>query len=173
MRRDTKALTLTDSVLNADRYGSLVESLGVTQTPSIVLIDRNGKARLVEGYVDAESLVQVIADARDERAPGRVGAAPGCSGRRRHCRHDGCIRGRAHAPPQPRGGSRFITDVVVEMGFLARDRVEPMVNGPSSRGARPSRCCSRPARSPATSWRAPRRSASGFTTWTSRCSRRT
>ena len=33
VRRDTKALTLTDSVLNADRYGSLVESVGVTQTP--------------------------------------------------------------------------------------------------------------------------------------------
>ena len=54
---------LTDSVLNADRYGSLVEDLGVTRPP-IVLIDRNGKARLVEGYVDAESLVQVVADAR-------------------------------------------------------------------------------------------------------------
>jgi hypothetical protein len=64
VRRDTKALTLTDSVLNVDRYGSLVENLGVTQTPSIVLIDRNGKARLVEGYVDTESLVQVVADAR-------------------------------------------------------------------------------------------------------------
>ena len=62
--RDTKALTLTDSVQNVDRYGSLVESLGVSQTPSIVLVDRNGKARLVEGYVDAESLVQVVADAR-------------------------------------------------------------------------------------------------------------
>jgi hypothetical protein len=29
-----------------------------------VLIDRNGKASLVEGYVDTESLVQVVADAR-------------------------------------------------------------------------------------------------------------
>ena len=64
VRRETRALTLTDSVDNADRYGSLVESLGVSQTPSIVVIDRDGKARLVEGYVDAESLVQVVADAR-------------------------------------------------------------------------------------------------------------
>jgi hypothetical protein len=64
VQRDTRALTLTDSVLNVDRYGSMVESLGVSQTPSIVLIDRDGKARLVEGYVDAESLVQVVADAR-------------------------------------------------------------------------------------------------------------
>jgi hypothetical protein len=62
--RDTRALTLTDAVTSVDRYGSLVENLGVSQTPSIVLIDRNGKARLVEGYVDAESLVQVVADAR-------------------------------------------------------------------------------------------------------------
>jgi hypothetical protein len=64
VRRDTKALTLTDAVSSVDRYGSLVENLGVSQTPSIVLIDRNGKARLVEGYVDGESLVQVVADAR-------------------------------------------------------------------------------------------------------------
>lgn len=64
VREDTRALVLADEVVNVDRYGSLVESLGVSQTPSIVLIDRNGKARLVEGYVDAGSLVQVVTDAR-------------------------------------------------------------------------------------------------------------
>ncbi|HEX2414872.1 MAG TPA: ATPase, T2SS/T4P/T4SS family [Thermoleophilaceae bacterium] len=40
-------------------------------------------------------------------------------------------------PPQPRGGSRFITDVVVEMGFLARDRVEPLVDRAKVEGRPP------------------------------------
>ena len=64
VRGDTKAVVLTDVVANVDRYGSLVESLGVSQTPAIVVIDRAGKARLIEGYVDAASLVQVVTDAR-------------------------------------------------------------------------------------------------------------
>ena len=64
VRDDTKAVVLTDVVANVDRYGSLVESLGVSQTPAIVVIDRAGKARLIEGYVDAASLVQVVTDAR-------------------------------------------------------------------------------------------------------------
>jgi hypothetical protein len=60
----TKALVLTDDVGAVERYGKLVEDLGVSQTPSIVIIDRKGKARLIEGYVDAESLTQAVADAR-------------------------------------------------------------------------------------------------------------
>jgi hypothetical protein len=47
-----------------DRYGRLLENLGVTQAPAIVIIGRSGKATLYEGYVDADSLVQVVADAR-------------------------------------------------------------------------------------------------------------
>ena len=62
--RQTKALVLSDDVRNAKRYGKLVEDLGVTQAPAIVIVDRGGKARLIEGFVDAESLVQDVADAR-------------------------------------------------------------------------------------------------------------
>ena len=42
----------------------LLEDLGVTQAPAIVIIGRSGKAKLVEGYIDGPSLVQVVADAR-------------------------------------------------------------------------------------------------------------
>jgi thioredoxin-related protein len=45
-------------------YGELVENLGVSQAPAIVFINRRGRASLVEGYVDGQSLAQVIADAR-------------------------------------------------------------------------------------------------------------
>ena len=41
--RDTKnVVVLTDHVGNVDRYGSLVEDLGVNQAPSIVVVDRGG-----------------------------------------------------------------------------------------------------------------------------------
>jgi hypothetical protein len=63
-RRTKKVVVLTDDVRNADRYGSMVEDLGVNQAPAIVVIGRSGKASLIEGYIDAESLVQVVADTR-------------------------------------------------------------------------------------------------------------
>ena len=52
-RRTKKVVVLTDDVRNADRYGTLLEDLGVSQAPAIVVIGRSGKAELVEGYVDA------------------------------------------------------------------------------------------------------------------------
>jgi hypothetical protein len=63
-RRTKNVVVLTDDVRNADRYETLLEDLQVSQAPAIVVIGRSGKADLIEGYVDAESLVQVVADAR-------------------------------------------------------------------------------------------------------------
>jgi hypothetical protein len=63
-RRTKKVVVLTDDVRNSDRYGSLLEDLQVSQAPAIVVIGRSGKADLIEGYVDADSLVQVVADTR-------------------------------------------------------------------------------------------------------------
>jgi hypothetical protein len=62
--RRSEALVLTDHVDAVDRYGQMVEDLGVSQTPSVVLIDRTGQARLIEGYVDTDTLAQAVADAR-------------------------------------------------------------------------------------------------------------
>ena len=63
-RRTKSVVVLTDDVRNVDRYGSMVEDLGVNQAPAIVVIGRSGKASLIEGFIDADSLVQVVADAR-------------------------------------------------------------------------------------------------------------
>lgn len=63
-RRTDKVVVLSDYLANVDRYGSLLEDLGVNQAPAIVVIGRSGQASLVEGYIDAESLTQVVADAR-------------------------------------------------------------------------------------------------------------
>jgi hypothetical protein len=60
----SNAVVLTDHVDAVERYGKLVEDLGVSQTPSIALIDSTGKARLIEGFIDASSLTQAVADAR-------------------------------------------------------------------------------------------------------------
>jgi len=63
-RRMKNVVVLTDDVRNVKRYGSLVEDLGVSQAPAIVIIGRSGQADLIEGYIDSESLVQVVAEAR-------------------------------------------------------------------------------------------------------------
>jgi hypothetical protein len=62
--RTKNVVVLSDDLRNVDNYGKLLENLGVTQAPAIVVIGRSGKAQLVEGYVDGPSLVQVVADAR-------------------------------------------------------------------------------------------------------------
>jgi hypothetical protein len=64
LERTSKAVVLTDHVDAVERYGKLVEDLGVSQAPSIVIIDRAGQARLLEGYVDYQALAQAVADAR-------------------------------------------------------------------------------------------------------------
>jgi hypothetical protein len=45
-------------------YGSLVNDLDVSQSPSIVVIDRDLKGSVLTGYVDTVSINQAIADAR-------------------------------------------------------------------------------------------------------------
>jgi hypothetical protein len=62
--RRTNALVLVDHVDAVDRYGKLVEDLGIAQTPSVVIIDRQGKARPIEGFVDSDTLTQAVTDAR-------------------------------------------------------------------------------------------------------------
>lgn len=62
--RRTKALVLTDPVGAVDRYGKLVQDLGVSETPSVVIIGSSGKAKLLEGYVDSDTLTQAVTDAR-------------------------------------------------------------------------------------------------------------
>jgi hypothetical protein len=63
-RKTKNVVVLSDDLRNVDNYGKLLEDLGVTQAPAIVVIGRSGKAKLVEGYIDGPSLVQVVADAR-------------------------------------------------------------------------------------------------------------
>lgn len=64
LRRRSSVLVFTDAVSNVASYGQLLSDVGVSRTPSIVIIGKSGKARLVEGYIDPDALAQEVADAR-------------------------------------------------------------------------------------------------------------
>jgi hypothetical protein len=51
-----------DKLSNLADYRRVVEGLDVSQAPSIVIVDRSRKAQLLEGYIDAGSLRQAVAD---------------------------------------------------------------------------------------------------------------
>jgi hypothetical protein len=54
----------TDQVAHVSRYGSLIQGIGIDQAPAIVIVDHDRRARLIQGYVDAETLAQEVSDAR-------------------------------------------------------------------------------------------------------------
>lgn len=58
-----KALIVTDRLKNLGSYRAIVSRVGVTQSPSVVILS-GSKARVVEGYVDPETLLQQVLDAR-------------------------------------------------------------------------------------------------------------
>jgi hypothetical protein len=64
LRGQTSAKVFVDDIRSVDRFGPIVEDVGVNQAPSIVIIDRRGKARLIEGFIDSGALAQEVADAR-------------------------------------------------------------------------------------------------------------
>ena len=51
-----------------------------TRRPAVVVIDSRGKARLIEGYVDASVAGPGSHGRAMSESPGRAGAAPGCTG---------------------------------------------------------------------------------------------
>ncbi len=63
-RYDGGVVVKTVGLDQLSNYGALVNDLGVTQSPSIVVIDRNLKGTVLTGYVDRIAINQAIADAR-------------------------------------------------------------------------------------------------------------
>jgi hypothetical protein len=51
-----------DKLSNLADYRRVVEGLNVSQAPSIVIVDRSKQARVYEGFIDAGSLRQDVAD---------------------------------------------------------------------------------------------------------------
>jgi hypothetical protein len=53
----------SDTVAHISNYRRVVGSLGISQTPAMVVIDKNRNARLFEGYLDAGTIRQSVTDA--------------------------------------------------------------------------------------------------------------
>ena len=64
LRARTNAKVFVDDIRSVDRFGTIVQDVGVDQAPSIVILDRRGRAHLTEGYVDVDVLAQEVADVR-------------------------------------------------------------------------------------------------------------
>jgi hypothetical protein len=52
-----------DFVARISRYRRVTGSLGISQTPAMVVIDRNRKAELLQGYLDSGTIRQTVRDA--------------------------------------------------------------------------------------------------------------
>jgi hypothetical protein len=59
-----KVSVFSDRIRNLSRYHRLVGELGVAGAPAVVIVGRDLKARLIEGFVDKDSLLQQVKDAR-------------------------------------------------------------------------------------------------------------
>jgi hypothetical protein len=51
-----------DTVSHVSDYRRVVGSLGISQSPAMVVIDRNRKAQLFQGYLDSGSIRQTVRD---------------------------------------------------------------------------------------------------------------
>jgi hypothetical protein len=52
-----------DTVSRISDYRRLVGALGISQSPAMVVIDRNRKAELLQGYLDSGTIRQTVRDA--------------------------------------------------------------------------------------------------------------
>jgi hypothetical protein len=52
-----------DTVSRISDYRRVVGTLGISQSPAMVVIDRNRKAELLQGYLDAGTIRQTVRDA--------------------------------------------------------------------------------------------------------------
>lgn len=53
-----------DGITNLAKYRAVTAGLGVARAPAVVVVGRDRKAQLIEGYVDQATLTQIVVDAR-------------------------------------------------------------------------------------------------------------
>jgi hypothetical protein len=54
----------SDSIARLARYRAVIGGLGISQAPAVVIVGRNGKALVIEGFVDERTLTQQVIDAK-------------------------------------------------------------------------------------------------------------
>jgi hypothetical protein len=63
-RHGGKVAVFDDTVKNLSRYTRITATAQVTQTPSLVIVDRRGNAQVQTGYLDFETIDQFVDTAR-------------------------------------------------------------------------------------------------------------
>jgi len=71
-RYDGAVVVRTAPITRLAKYDGLLKALQVTQSPTVVVVDRNRRAVALEGYVDRVTVNQAIADARDTSVERRI-----------------------------------------------------------------------------------------------------
>lgn len=71
-RYDGKVVVAKSSLGELSKLNAIVGDLGVSQTPSIVVVDRNRKAVVLTGFVERNAINQAVADARRSTIERRV-----------------------------------------------------------------------------------------------------
>jgi hypothetical protein len=71
-RYDGKVVVTKSSLGKLSKLDAIAGDLGVSQTPSVVVVDRNRKAVVLTGYVDRNAINQAIADARRNSTERRI-----------------------------------------------------------------------------------------------------
>jgi pyruvate/2-oxoglutarate dehydrogenase complex dihydrolipoamide acyltransferase (E2) component len=62
-RRGGDVAVFSDRPRNLARYTKITSAADVTQTPTLVVVDRHGKAREATGYLDSATIEQYVVDA--------------------------------------------------------------------------------------------------------------
>ena len=63
VERGGNRAVFTDRIDNLARYGPIVAAVGVAQAPAVVIVDKQRRPRLLEGFLDGQTLRQEVADA--------------------------------------------------------------------------------------------------------------
>ena len=71
-RYDGKVVVAQSSLGKLSKLNAIVGDLGVSQTPSVVVVDRNRKAVVLTGFVERNAINQVIQDARRNSTERRI-----------------------------------------------------------------------------------------------------
>lgn len=71
-RYDGKVVVTQSSLGKLSKLNAVIGGLGVSQTPSVVVVDRNRKAVVLTGFVERNAINQVVQDARRNSIERRI-----------------------------------------------------------------------------------------------------
>jgi hypothetical protein len=62
-RRKGRVVKFTDSVKNLSRYTRITTAASISQTPSVVIVNKRGQAEVLNGYYDYQTINQFVSNA--------------------------------------------------------------------------------------------------------------